>query len=202
MSSSAGKLSRIPRADQWADRICTQLGKTVESILEVGRLLVSAKAALPHGEFGRMFKEGLVPFGQSTADKLIAIAKHPVLSNSDHGPNLPPSWRTLYELTKADGAKLRAALKNEVIRPDMKRRDIQALLPPKRHASRRHAPTPAATDVTEYRTASGRVYFQIAHMLSDEFDALSPEDQDDLLTMLDQMLAELRANRLEKMVTA
>ena len=44
-------LVRMPRADEWADRICRQLGKSVEAIIEVGRLLVAAKAKLPHGEF-------------------------------------------------------------------------------------------------------------------------------------------------------
>ena len=92
-----GKLARVPRAEQWADRICTQLGKSVEAIIEVGRLLVKAKADLAHGEWGRLFEDDLVPFGQRTADRLMAIARHPVLSNSTHVSNLPPSWGTLYE---------------------------------------------------------------------------------------------------------
>lgn len=199
-SSAVGKLAKTARADQWADRICTQLGKTVGAIIEVGRLLIKAKADLPHGEFGRLFADHLVPFGHGTATRLMAIAQHPVLSNVAHAPSLPPSWMTLYELTKADGAKLKAALKNDVIKPDMKRRDVQALLPPKPRATRRRQTRQPADDAAGF-TASGRLYFQIAHLVSDEFDALLPADQDHFLSLLDQLLAELRANRLQE-VTA
>ena len=38
-------------AEQLAERITVQLGKTVEAIIEVGRLLIKAKADMPHGEF-------------------------------------------------------------------------------------------------------------------------------------------------------
>ena len=31
---------------------------------------------------------------------LMAIAEHPAISNTNHGSYLPPSWGTLYELTK------------------------------------------------------------------------------------------------------
>jgi hypothetical protein len=36
----------------------------------------------------------------------MAVAEHPVLSNSAHVQNLPPSWGTLYELTKAEALRL------------------------------------------------------------------------------------------------
>jgi hypothetical protein len=37
---------------------------------------------------------------------LMAIADNPVLSKANHGSVLPPSWRTLYELTKLPAPKL------------------------------------------------------------------------------------------------
>ena len=193
---TVGKVAHIPGAEQWADRICTQLGKTVESILEVGRLLIKAKAALPHGEFGRLFHEGLVPFTQNTADRLMAIAKHPALSNSAHAQNLPSSWMTLYELTKADPAILRAALKDGSIKPDMTRREIRALLPPMKA---RCSTLKSRANGSEYRTAGSHLYFQIARLLSDEFEELEPSDQDYLLTMLEQTISELRTNRGKEM---
>jgi len=30
-------------------------------------------------------------------ERLMAIARHPLLSKAAHGPLLPPSWRTLYD---------------------------------------------------------------------------------------------------------
>jgi len=72
---------------------------SLAGILECGRLLLAAKDELPHGEFLAMVESDL-PFGASTAQMLMKIARDPRLTNTDHGQHLPPSWRTLYELTK------------------------------------------------------------------------------------------------------
>jgi len=181
-------LVRMPRADEWADRICRQLGKSVEAIIEVGRLLVAAKAKLPHGEFGRMFHEHMVPFGQATGEQLMAIATHPVISNSDHGQILPPSWRTLYQLTRADHSQLRAAIKDGTVTPDMSRKAVVAMLPP----TSRHRKARKASQSVPHRSPGTNLYFQIAGLLSDHFDTLSPDDKSYVVSMLQQTLDELR----------
>jgi hypothetical protein len=76
---------------------CCQRG--VENILTAGRLLIEAKTKLLPGTFQEMIKTKL-PFSPRTAQMLMCIAEHPVISNANHGSHLPPSWRTLYELTK------------------------------------------------------------------------------------------------------
>src|SRR5690349_19379128 len=72
-------------AAEYAKRITAAWLKSVESILETGRLLVEAKAALDHGQwlkmFSGMFERGNVPFGVRTAQMLMAIAEHPVIGN-------------------------------------------------------------------------------------------------------------------------
>ena len=50
---------------------------------------MKAKADLPHGEWGLLFERELVPFGRTTAARLMAIAEHPVLSNVAHVQHLP-----------------------------------------------------------------------------------------------------------------
>jgi hypothetical protein len=193
-----GKLTRLPRAEQWADRICTQVGKSVEAIIEVGRLLVKAKADLAHGEWGRLFEDKLVPFGQETARQLMAVSQHPVLSNSKHAWNLPPAWTSLYELTKVEPKRLTAAFKDGLITPDMQRRDVQALLSASKRAAS-HRPTMKGRSAdTAYRTAGSRLYFRIARLLADDFDALAVDEQDEVLSLLDQTLSELRHARLTK----
>jgi len=129
MTTRSLKLARAPRAEQWAHKINTASARSVESILEIGRLLHAAKRDLAHGEFGRLFDERLIPFSQNTADRLMAIAGNPVLSNSAHVQNLPPSWGTLYELTKIPGPVLRNAIKDGIITPDIPRKAIAGLLP-------------------------------------------------------------------------
>lgn len=59
-----------------------------------------------HGNWLAMFHNKEVPFGISAADKLMKTATDERVSNTNHGSYLPPSWRTLYELTNLDDATL------------------------------------------------------------------------------------------------
>jgi hypothetical protein len=47
--------------------------------------------ALPHGSFKTMMQLHL-PFSVRTAERLMAIARNPVLTKSDNLSLLPPSW--------------------------------------------------------------------------------------------------------------
>ena len=83
----------------WASVITAKWQSQVSTIIETGTLLLEARKELKRGEWGKMVAEEL-PFGLSTAEKLMCIAKHPVLTKSELIPNLPPSWGCLYELAK------------------------------------------------------------------------------------------------------
>lgn len=107
----------------WAEAIGGSWRKSVEAIFETGRLIAEAKAALPHGEFGQMIESEL-PFGPSTARRLMMIAADPKLANPAHVHVLPPSWGTLYELTKLDEQTFERRMSEGTIRPDMQRRDV------------------------------------------------------------------------------
>lgn len=101
----------------------------VESVIETGERIAAAKLELPHGEFEAMVEADL-PFSPSTARRLMQIASHGVISNRAHGPVLPPSWRTLYELTKLPQTLLLEKIKDGSITPELERKDVRALLPP------------------------------------------------------------------------
>jgi hypothetical protein len=68
-----------------------------------------------------------LPFGERTAQRLMEIARHPVLSDPTHGSRLPPSWRTLYELTRLPNPLLLAKIKDHTINSEMERRDVAAI---------------------------------------------------------------------------
>jgi len=53
-----------------------------------------------------------VPFGQDAAERLMKVATHPQLSNSANSRNLPPSWGTLYQLSKVEPKRLTAAFRD------------------------------------------------------------------------------------------
>ena len=75
------------------------------------------RAALPHGEFESMVESEEVPFGTRTAQRLMAIAEHSILSKRAHVHVLPPAWGTVYELTKAPDQAIRLWLTDGTIHP-------------------------------------------------------------------------------------
>jgi hypothetical protein len=100
--------------------------KLVAGIVETGRMLIGAKEQFT-GEFHALI-ERCCPFGVRTAQRLMAIASDPVLSDATHGSRLPPSWRTLWVLTQIPDEQKLAMLKMGLIHPEMERRDAEALL--------------------------------------------------------------------------
>ena len=86
-----------------AEEIVESWNKQLENIIATGRLLIKRQKALHHGDWGKLFQQKLLPFGQETARQLMAIAKNKVLTNSKFSWNLPPSWPTLFQLTQFAG---------------------------------------------------------------------------------------------------
>lgn len=121
LTSSNGS-GNAPAVD-WAQRIGAAWQSSIDGIFETGRLLIEAKAALPHGGFQRMIGKDL-PFSPATARRLMAVARDQRLAKRAHANVLPPSWATLYELTKLDDAALEAGLTSGAINPDMYRSEV------------------------------------------------------------------------------
>jgi hypothetical protein len=115
----------VTERTQWAARISAAWQKSVESIIDTGHLLLAAKAdpKMQHGEWGTMVESDL-PFNRHTAHKLMQIAGDKRLTNVSQGKHLPPSWTTLYELTKLDDATFNQKLRDGSINPDMQRKDV------------------------------------------------------------------------------
>jgi len=116
-------VDEIAAAEDFAARIGAAWQKSVEAIFETGRLIAEAKEALPHGDFTAMIETQL-PFGARTAQMLMKVATDQRLTNPKHVSHLPPSWGTLYELTKLDDDTLARRISEGTIRPDMQRRDV------------------------------------------------------------------------------
>jgi Protein of unknown function (DUF3102) len=128
-------------ASKWSRLICAAWQKSTTAIIETGRLLIQAKDSLEHGQWLEMVGAEL-PFAERTAQRLMAIASNPVMANAAHASLLPPSWMTLYELTKVPHSQLEAKLSDGSINPRMERRDVAALLPNARQIKPGAAPSP------------------------------------------------------------
>jgi len=110
------------------------MSAVIVCVLNMGRILVEANPktkgpkALPHGEFEAMVREDF-KMDPATARKFMIIANHSVISNRAHVHDLPPSWGTLYELTKVPVPRLEAKIKDGTVNANMERKDVKPLLP-------------------------------------------------------------------------
>jgi hypothetical protein len=104
---------------------------------EAGRWLIEAKDGknkLAHGEFEKMVQDDDLRSPRA-AQMLMAIARHPLISNAEHVRHLPPAPETLYELTKVEPKTLEAAIKDGRVNPKTERKEVVALLPAKKNVA-------------------------------------------------------------------
>jgi Protein of unknown function (DUF3102) len=111
--------------EMWASRINAAWHKYVESIIETGKLLIEAKNALAHGQWGTMVSEKL-HFNVQKVERLMAIARHPILSNPSHVTHLPPNYSTLSALTRLQHDFLQAQLDAGKINEDTERKTVES----------------------------------------------------------------------------
>ena len=130
-------------------RFRNALKKSVEGIIEAGRVLIEAKNELEHGQFidwvVRELRFGTRKDGSREADLrkaqiLMFLARNEVLANASHWHAFPPSSRTLWELTQIrPKQRLIELIANGTINPGMTREEAVAL----RHkTSREPSPLP------------------------------------------------------------
>jgi hypothetical protein len=117
-------------ADQWtpneaASYVTESWQQAVESIIETGRRLTEAKKRVGHGLWLDAVK--LMPFGESTARKLMQISKHPDLANQDHGTDLPASWRTLAVLAQLPPGEIPRRIEAGEITPETERSEAEQM---------------------------------------------------------------------------
>lgn len=114
-------------ASNWVAKITASWRAGFDSMLEVGRLLREAKAALPHGSFMAMVETQL-PFKLRYAEVLMKIGDDARLTNPQHAAILPRSPATLHELQRLTPCEFDARVADGSIRPDMSRSQAKALV--------------------------------------------------------------------------
>jgi hypothetical protein len=142
----------------FADLIAGAWQKQAGAIIEVGRLLLHAKQELTRDGFEGLLRLKL-PFDSSVARKLMLIAENQTICAHVH--KLPPSWGTLYELSKLKDGLLRAAIEDGRINPKTERKDALAFrgLPPK-------APKKSTPLLLAWRAASDKEKIALLDIVS------------------------------------
>lgn len=127
-----------PRVLREADRFETSLRRSLGFAIRLGKLLCDAKAALDHGEFGRLFAdhpnpiEGALKFSIRWAQKLMAIGGHASIAANAKCTSLlevfPPSVETVYVLSRLPAPELDDAIARGDVRPDMRHAEARRLV--------------------------------------------------------------------------
>jgi hypothetical protein len=112
----------------WFDSISPHFIQGNQSIIAGATKLIEAKAALKKskGLFTRLVDQLGMDLGK--AERLMQIARHPVLSNSAHAPILPLSWMTLYTLAKLPPNVLEGFIADGAIYPKLERKEAERLV--------------------------------------------------------------------------
>jgi N6-adenosine-specific RNA methylase IME4 len=109
-------------------RIRASWQKAVSSILETGTELIELKAAamgVGKGWWEKIFERKLLPFGITTAQRVMAVACNPCLAKPAHMRLLPPSWGTLYLLSRLDQSEIERRLRDGSIHPGLEAKEIK-----------------------------------------------------------------------------
>jgi hypothetical protein len=113
------------------------LKKSVEGIIEAGKVLIRAKSQLKHGQweewiirtlrFGERARNGRANVRK--AQQLMLLARHPVISNPKHFRVLPPRIGTLTELSQIPEEDLREHIKAGIVYPGLTEKEAVKLKP-------------------------------------------------------------------------
>lgn len=122
--------STLPARGEFVERIKSLWHKSREMVLALGRALLDAKEALPHGEFTNMIRDDL-PFSPETAQHFMRIVRDPRLWDPVTLPVLPPGLHALDEIRKLPTDELEGAIEAGVIHPKMTVEDARALVKPR-----------------------------------------------------------------------
>ena len=103
--------------------------RVASSIIEVGNHLNDAKNVLTPREYRDLIRdlEDRNVMSRSTISKLSMIAKNSVLTNTEYQNLLPPSYETLYTLTRQDRTVLEEKIKHGEITAETQRKDIPVI---------------------------------------------------------------------------
>lgn len=124
--SAVATINTARTRQEWAGIIGADWRRSIESIIQTGRDLVSAKSELPSGEFMEMVERDL-PFHGATASQLMRVAAHPELADFRNSKILPARVSVLIELSTLSADDFKDAQNKGLIGPDLKVKPARAI---------------------------------------------------------------------------
>lgn len=137
-SAAVGVLAIAPISDrvapssksvpEWVDYVAPDFVQSNVSTIAGAKKLIEAKKALRKSK--ESFRSLVEALGMDLdkAERLMVIARHPVLSDSAHARNLPLSWMTQFTLAKIPAATLAQLIEDGSIHPGLERKQAERLV--------------------------------------------------------------------------
>jgi len=119
-------IQNVRTRPEWEKIITTDWRKSLEGIIQTGRDLISAKLELSNGEFQKMIRAGL-PFGKSTANALMRIARSKAITSDHPGGRLPHGYAVLGQLASLSVEDFRDAQERGLIGVDTSKKKAKAV---------------------------------------------------------------------------
>lgn len=119
---------------EFADRISASWQKTVESIFETRAWIIDARKTLSPIDYKKLTDHLDKKCGMSkpTITKLTKISENEILTAPANIPKLPPSYGTLYQLTRYEYSQLSDALETDQFTPSIQRKKVIELFEPEK----------------------------------------------------------------------
>ena len=111
---------------EYVEEIDKLWGEAQEKFLIIGRYLLQAKLTLPYGQFETMVATQL-PFGKNIAYQLRCVAQAVDQERLD-AAEVPRSYNNAFRLAQMKPPLLERAREAKLVRPDVKRREIDEFL--------------------------------------------------------------------------
>ena len=115
-------------AEHWIEEINTAFGYSAGWVIKTGQLLSQAKRQLPPRQWLAAFESRKLRFGLRTAEMLMALGRHPILTKTKYISSLPPAWSILYLLSRLPPEVLEQGIIDGVIHPELKLAEARRLL--------------------------------------------------------------------------
>lgn len=184
--------------NQWRARIEVAWQRSVESVIEVGRLINEARDQL--GATYALLETEL-PFSTTVAAFLSKIAKNRVLSNPTNFARLPNGVNTLYHLTFIDETKLEEQIDQGEITPNFTLNEAKALRTTTgtQKASGKAATNPANKEQVEVGTVYMPLPKRLDSFMSDLNDLLDKYQAKMTFSKAGTSLVEIHRSKLHQM---
>jgi hypothetical protein len=137
---------------QWVEAIRAAFGSGRSSVIELAKVVWTAKRKLHFGQWTAMWRSGDMPFGKRKAEMLAVIGNGLGKLNAHNCAHLPSAWHTLYYLAQLDAQILVKSIQQGTVHPALSTQEARNLLAKFQTARQQSTRTAVRRRLSNFRT--------------------------------------------------